>query len=174
MTTTAPKPGLVGVETPASLVRDHAEHRPGAVAMRAKSRGVWREITWSDYWDNVETFAHALIAAGIDEGDRVAIHSENNPEWVFTDIGSIAARAVCMGLYPTNPSVEVEYLLADSGSRLLVVEDQEQADKVLQIPADRLPELERIVYIEQRGVDVYDDPRLISWDDFMAGGREHR
>jgi len=174
MTTTIPQPELVGVETPASLVRDHAEHRPGDVALRVKSRGVWREVTWADYWEQVEIFAHALLSAGIDEGDRVAIHSENNPEWVYTDVGSIAARAVCMGLYPTNPSTEVEYLLADSGSRLLVVEDQEQADKVLQVPADRLPLLERIVYIQQRGVDAYDDPRLMSWDDFMAAGREHR
>ena len=174
MTTTIPGPELVGVETPASLVRDHAERRSGDVALRVKSRGVWREITWADYWEHVETFAHALLASGIDEGDRVAIHSENNPEWVYADVGAIAVRAVCMGLYPTNPSVEVEYLLADSGSRLLVVEDQEQADKVLQVPADRLPSLERIVYIQQRGVDSYDDPRLMSWDDFMAAGREHR
>ncbi len=174
MTTTIPKHELVGVETPASLVRDHAEHRAGDVSLRVKSRGVWREITWAGYWEHVETFAHALLAAGIDEGDRVAIHSENNPEWVYADVGSIAVRAVCMGLYPTNPSAEVEYLLADSGSRLLVVEDQEQADKVLQIPADKVPVLERIVYIQQRGVDAYDDPRLMSWDDFMATGREHR
>ncbi|MCJ7726682.1 MAG: AMP-binding protein, partial [Acidimicrobiia bacterium] len=122
----------------------------------------------------VETFAHALLAAGIEVGDRVAIHSENRPEWVYTDIGSIAARAVCMGLYPTNPAAEVEYLLADSGARMLVVEDQEQADKVLEIPADRLPTLETIVYLEHRGVDVHDDPRLMSWDELMQRGRDHR
>jgi long-chain acyl-CoA synthetase len=89
-------------------------------------------------------------------------------------VGSIAARAVCIGLYPTNPSVEVEYLLFDSGARILVVEDQEQADKVLEIPADRLPALETIVYLEHRGVGVYDDPRLISWDELMQRGRDHR
>ncbi|MCB2223983.1 MAG: AMP-binding protein [Actinobacteria bacterium] len=174
MTTTAPRPTFTGVESPASLLRALAEERPGDVALRVKSRGIWREITWADYWDNVEVFAHALLVAGIDEGDRVAIHSENRPEWVYTDVGSIAARAACMGLYPTNPSAEVEYLLSDSGSRLLVVEDQEQADKVLEVPADRLPALERIVYLEHRGVDVIDDPRLMSWDEFMERGRQHR
>ncbi len=174
MTTTAPSPDLIGVESPASLLRSHALDRGDRVALRVKSRGVWREITWAEYWDNVETFAHALVAAGIDEGDRIAIHSENRPEWVFTDLGSIAARAACVGLYPTNPSAEVEYLLDDCGARILVVEDQEQADKVLEIPAERLPALEHIVYIEQRGVDVYDDSRLMSWDDFMAAGRRHR
>ena len=122
----------------------------------------------------METFGHALLASGIEVGDRVAIHSENRPEWFYTDLGTIAVRAVCMGLYPTNPTSEVKYLLQNSGSRLLVVEDQEQADKVLEIPAAELPLLERIVYIEQRGVDRYSDPRLVSWDDFMEEGRAHR
>ena len=174
MTMTAPPPAAVGVISPAALLRQHTVTRPQAVALREKNQGIWLEITWTEYWDQVETFAHALVAHGIEPGDRVAIHSENRPEWVYTDIGSIAARAACMGLYPTNPTPEVEYLLENSGSRILVVEDQEQADKVLEIPAARLPALERIVYIERRGVDVYDDPRLISWDDFMAAGRDHR
>jgi len=174
MTTTAPRPELVGAETPACLLRDLAASRGGDTALRVKSRGIWREISWAEYWQEAETFAHALIAFGIENGDRVGIHSENRPEWVYTDVGSIAARAVCMGLYPTNPAAEVEYLLVDSGSRVLVVEDQEQADKVLAVPADRLPILELIVYLEHRGVDTYDDPRLISWDDFMQRGRDHR
>ena len=174
MTVTAERPALTGVETPASLLRELAEARPGGVALRVKKRGIWREITWAEYWDQVSVFAHALVALGIDEGDRVAIHSENRPEWVYADVGSIAARTACIGLYPTNPSAEVEYLLADSGSRLLVVEDQEQTDKVLSVPVDRLPHLERIIYIEHRGVDAYDDPRLMSWDEFMERGREHR
>ena len=145
MTVTAERPALTGVETPARLLRELAEARPGSVALRVKKRGIWREITWAEYWDQVSVFAHALIASGIDEGDRVAIHSENRPEWVYADVGSIAARTACIGLYPTNPSAEVEYLLADSGSRLLVVEDQEQADKVLSVPVHRLPHLERII-----------------------------
>jgi long-chain acyl-CoA synthetase len=174
MTMTAPPPAAVGTMTPASLLRGHAETRPDAVALRVKNRGIWREIIWAEYWDRVDTFAHALVSLGIEPGDRVAIHSENRPEWVYTDLGSIAARAACMGLYPTNPTAEVEYLLSNSGSRILIVEDQEQADKVLEIPAERLPTLERIVFVEHRGVDAYDDPRLMSWDDFMAAGREHR
>ncbi len=171
---TATPPGLIGVETPASLLRQLATERADDVALRVKSRGIWREVTWEGYWEQVQIFAQALIASGIDAGDRIAIHSENRPEWVYTDIGSISVRASCVGLYPTNPSAEVAYLLGDCGARLLVVEDQEQADKVLEIPAADLPALERIIYVEQRGVDTYDDPRLMSWDDFMAMGREHR
>jgi long-chain acyl-CoA synthetase len=172
MTTTADRSAAIA--SPASRVRDRAAATPDLVALREKNRGIWREFTWTEYWDRVETFSHALIAAGIQPGDRVAIHSDNRPEWVFTDLGSIAVRAVCMGLYPTNPVAEVEYLLNDSGSRLLVVEDAEQADKVLSIPVSDLQHLEKIIYLEHRGVDAYDDPRLMSWDAFMESGAAHR
>ena len=174
MTTTIEPPITADVESPASVLRSHATTKPDAVGLREKSRGIWVEVTWAEYWEQVETFAHALVSLGVQPGDRVAIHSENRTEWIYTDLGSIAARAACMGLYATNPTAEVHYLLQNSGSRVLIVEDQEQADKVLAVPATDLPELETIVYIEPRGVDVYDDPRLMSWDDFMATGRAHR
>ena len=175
MTSVADAPAAVAsAVTAASRLRQVARERPNDAALRVKNRGIWREISWRDYWDQVGTFGHALLAMGIRPRDRVAIHSENRPEWLFTDVGTIAVRAVCMGLYPTNPTPEVRYLMQDSGSRLLVVEDQEQADKVLAIPAADLPALERIVYVEQRGVDRYTDPRLLSWDAFMAEGRAHR
>ncbi|MEX2323979.1 MAG: AMP-binding protein [Acidimicrobiia bacterium] len=162
------------LNTPAAQLRRRAEEMPTAVALREKNRGIWREVTWAEYWDQAETFAHALIAHGVERGDRIGIHSDNRPEWLYTDLGSLSAGAACMGLYPTNPAAEVQYLLQNSGSRILVVEDEEQADKVLAIPTDVLPALEVIVYLEHRGVDAYDDPRLISWDAFMAAGRAHR
>jgi long-chain acyl-CoA synthetase len=162
------------VRSPAVRLLENAEQWPDGVALREKNRGVWQEVSWSQYWGQVEAFAFALIAHGVEKGDRVAIHSENRTEWLYTDLGCIAAGAICVGLYPTNPTAEVEYLLSNSQSRILVVEDQEQADKVLAIPPDRLPALERIVYLEHRGVDTIEDPRLMSWDDFLAEGRRHR
>ncbi|MPZ86455.1 MAG: AMP-binding protein, partial [Nitriliruptorales bacterium] len=104
---------------------------------------------------------------------RVAIHSENRREWLFSDLGIVSARAITVGLYPTNPKAEVQYLLSNSGSRVLIAEDQEQVDKALAI-ADTLPDLEKIVYVEPRGVRHYDDPRLMSWKDFLELGRSHR
>ena len=90
MTTTAERTGFV---SPASLLRDRAARDPQGVAMREKNRGVWREIDYATYWDSVETFGHALLASDVDPGDRVAIHSDNRPEWLYTDLGSLAAGA---------------------------------------------------------------------------------
>jgi long-chain acyl-CoA synthetase len=144
------------------------------VALRAKDFGIWREVTWSRYWAQAELVGHALLALGVDAGDRVAIHSENRREWLYTDIGAAAVRAVTVGLYPTNPAAEVAYLLSHSATRVLIAEDQEQVDKALAV-LDALPDLERIVYIEPRGIrHRYDNPKLLSWDDFLAMGAEHR
>jgi len=161
------------VATVASMIQHRANDTPDAVAMRQKSLGVWQEIKWSEYWNQIETVAYGLIALGVEPGDRVAIQSENRPEWIAADAACSAIRATCMGLYPTNPAAEVEYLMVDSASKILIAEDQEQVDKALAV-RDRLPELERIIYIEPRGTNRYTDEILMSWDELLEVGDEHR
>ncbi len=107
-------------------------------------------------------------------GDRVSIHSEDRPEWIILDIATVAVRGITVGLYPTNPASEVEYLLSDSGAKVHLAEDQEQADKVMEV-IDALPSLEKIIHVEPRGFrNCDDDPRFVYWDDFLALGRQHR
>ena len=176
MTMTETRPvadGPAPVPTLASRIRSFAEADPFRVCMREKRFGIWQDITWSDYWDRVELVGHALWSLGVRPGDRVAIHAENRPEWLYGDVGTVAIRAITMGLYPTNPAPEVEYLLQDSGSRVLIAEDQEQVDKALAV-IDDCPDLEWIVYVEPRGVREYDHPKLMSWEEFLLRGREHR
>jgi long-chain acyl-CoA synthetase len=161
------------VATVPSRIRDRGLRIPEGVALREKRFGIWQEVTWRGYWEQVELAAHGLAALGVEPGDRVAIHSENRPEWLYADVAAVAVRAMTVGLYPTNPPTEVAYLLADSGAKVLVAEDQEQVDKALEV-ADELPGLERIVYVEPRGVRTYDDPALLSWSELLELGRAHR
>jgi len=162
------------ITTIVTRVRDRAAQSPDGVAMRRKDLGIWQEITWASYWDTILTAAHALLALGVRPGDRVSVQSENRPEWLYLDLATVAVRATTVGLYPTNPVAEVRYLLSHSGAKVHLAEDQEQLDKVIEVSAD-LPELERIVYVETRGVKGrYDDPRLLDWDSLMALGMEHR
>ncbi|MGD2060850.1 MAG: AMP-binding protein, partial [Acidimicrobiia bacterium] len=103
-----------------------------------------------------------------------SIHSEDRPEWVILDIATIAVRAITVGLYPTNPAAEVQYLLSDSGSEVHLAEDQEQADKVMEV-IDTLPALRKIIHVEPRGFRQWrDDDRFLFWDDFLEMGRRHR
>jgi long-chain acyl-CoA synthetase len=163
-----------GATTITTRVRDRAHTMPDRIAMREKDLGFWHEVSWASYWDTVLTVGHALLALGIEPGDRVAVHSENRREWLFTDVATVAVRAMTVGLYPTNPPAEVGYLLSHSGAKLLVAEDQEQVDKALAV-IDQCPALERIVYVEPRGIRYrYDHPKLLAWDDLLALGAEHR
>ncbi|MEU4418936.1 AMP-binding protein, partial [Nocardia salmonicida] len=122
--------------TVATRIRDRAAEMPNAVALREKRLGVWREVTWAAYWQTIVDVGHALLALGVEPGDRVAIQSENRPEWLYVDLATVAIRGVTVGLYPTNPSAEVSYLLSHSGSTVLLAEDQEQVDKALAVTAD--------------------------------------
>jgi long-chain acyl-CoA synthetase len=160
--------------TIASRVRDLAGRAPGLVAMREKDLGIWQEVTWAQYWDTVQPVGHALLALGVEPGDRVAIHSENRREWLYTDVATVSVRAMTVGLYPTNPPAEVGYLLSHSGAKVLVAEDQEQVDKALDV-IDGCPDLKRIIYLEPRGIrHRYDHPKLLAWPEFLALGSEHR
>ncbi|HET8738326.1 MAG TPA: AMP-binding protein [Acidimicrobiia bacterium] len=163
-----------GYRTVAAMVAEWAEKTPDSVAMREKDFGIWQEITWSQFYESVLHAAHGLLALGVREGDRVSIQSEDRPEWIILDIATVAIRAITVGLYPTNPAAEVEYLLTDSGAKVHLAEDQEQADKVMEV-IDRLPDLTRIIHVEPRGFRRWrDDERFVFWDDFLELGRRHR
>ena len=163
-----------GTATVASMARDWARRTPSQVAMREKDFGIWQEYTWERTWELVLDAAHGLLALGVQPTDRVSIQSEDRPEWIILDLATVAIRGITVGLYPTNPTAEVEYLLTDSGSTVHLAEDQEQVDRVLDIEPSKLDRLARVLYCEPRGVRTYEDDRLLYWDDFLAMGREHR
>lgn len=167
-------PTRTGHGTVAAKVRDWAERRPNDVAMREKDLGIWQEITWAQLWEQTLEAAYGLLALGVAPGDRVSIQSEDRPEWIILDLATVAIRGVTVGLYPTNPASEVQYLLADSGSKVHLAEDQEQADKVMEV-IDSLPSLGKIIHAEERGFRSWrNDSRFISWEDFLALGRTRR
>ena len=162
-----------GFATVAQRVRAWADKTPHAVAMREKDFGIWQELTWADLWERIRLAAHGLLALGLEPGDRVSIHSEDRPEWIILDFATVAVRGVTVGLYPTNPATEVQYLLADSGAKIHLAEDQEQADKVMEV-IDSLPALEKIIHVEPRGFRTFrHDSRFIFWDDLLELGRRH-
>jgi long-chain acyl-CoA synthetase len=161
-TTTAPS------SLPALLV-DLAASRPDGVALRKKDLGVWRQYTWSEYARRAARVGLGLRHLGVEAGDRVAVHSENRPAWLLADLGIQGIGAATVGIYPTSPAAEVEYLLSHSESAVVIAEDEEQLDKVMAV-RDRLPALHKIVVVDTRGVRVLDDPMVMTFADLEALG----
>ena len=159
-----------GGMTPSKKIKDTSIRFPNKIAMRYKEFGVWQEATYEDFWKKSNYLSLGLKFFGIQKGDSVAIHSENRPEWFIADIGIQSIGAVSVGLYPTNPSSEVEYLLSHSETKILFAEDQEQVDKALEV-IDQLPQLEKIIYFEDRGLYSYDHPKLMRFDEFLNLGK---
>ena len=156
------------ISLPAKLF-EHAQIRSNNVAIRHKKFGIWREFTWGEYFDIVKSVSFGLYELGVRDGDKVAIHSENRPEWVFADLGAQTLGSVSVGIYPTSPAAEVEYLLSHSEASVLIVEDEEQLDKALEA-WDRLEKLQKIVVIDPRGVNTIDDPRIITFQELLDLG----
>ena len=101
------------------------------LALREKEYGIWNPYSWSHYYETARAVALGLLALGLKPGDRVAIAGENTPEWFYADLGVQMIGAVAVGIYPTNPWVELQYIVRHSGARVVVTGDQEQTDKVL-------------------------------------------
>ena len=156
------------INLPAKLL-EHSQTRPNDVAMRHKRLGIWKEFTWEEYLNKVVSVSLGFYELGVREGDKVAIHSENRPEWVFADLAAQTLGSVSVGIYPTSPASEVEYLLSHSEASVLVVEDEEQLDKALDA-WDRLEKLQKIVVIDPRGVKELNDPRIITFEDLLDLG----
>ena len=159
-----------GGVTPSRRLRDIASRFPERIAFRDKKFGIWNEISYKEFWLQVNYVGCALNYFGIGKSDKVAIHSENRPEWLISDIGAQAIGAISVGLYPTNPPAEVKYLLGHSESQILFAEDQEQVDKALEVLQD-LPDLKKIIYFEDKGLFRYESEKLMKWQDFLEVGK---
>ena len=171
-----------GTMTPESIVFDGCDTLPklfrkrytegaASVAMREKDLGIWRSIAWADYGEAARNAGQGLMAMGLERGDVVSILSETNKEWMFADLGAICAGASSSGVYTTDSAKQLEYIVNDSRSAFLFVENEEQLDKYLQV-RDRVPTLRKVVVMDLEGLRDFDDPMAMSWDDLLELGRQ--
>ncbi len=143
--------------------------RGDRIALRQKVLGIWEEQSWRDLGGHARRIAMALAADGLQPGEVAAILANTRREWSYADYGILLAGGVSSGIYPTDAASQVHYLCADSATRVLFVEDDEQLDKVLEV-RERLPLLSRIVVFEMEGLERLDDPMVMSLEAFEARG----
>ncbi len=140
------------------------------VALREKKKGLWRPISWDEYYTHVQNFCLGLIHLGLQKGDRVSILGDNCPEWLYADLAIQSAGGISVGVYPTNSYLQVKYILDHSQSKFVIVKDQEQADKVLMVK-DELPILEKMIVVDMKGLRKYMEPRMLSFQDVEEIGK---
>jgi long-chain acyl-CoA synthetase len=164
-------PDLSRLDTTAKLLLLNAAHWGDEVALREKAYGIWHVYSWADSRDRVRELTLGLLTQEVRRGDVIGIIGRNRPHWLWAELAAHAVGAMSLGIYEDALAKEVQYLLGYAEARLVFVEDEEQADKLLEI-ADQLPELRRIVYNDPRGMRKYDDPRLMSREQLILAGKE--
>lgn len=157
------------------ILQIRAASHPHALASREKVKGVWRHTTWGEFDTTVRHLAIGLYVLGFRPGDRLAVASENTPQWIFADLACQRLGGACLGIYPTNPRPELRYMLAHSRAKFVVTGDQEQTDKVIAArrDGDGLPDLLATIAVDMKGMWAYDRGGLHSFEDMLALGREN-
>jgi long-chain acyl-CoA synthetase len=146
------------------------ERRGANTAFMAKRNGSWESFSFDWAMTQVRETAFALRTLGYEPGTRIAILSENRPEWATTDFGALASGMVSVPLYTTLIPEQLTYILNDAGARVIFVSTMDHLRTVLSI-RDWLPAVEKVVVFYPE--DLHEDEFVVSLDAFKALGRSH-
>ena len=161
-----------GCESLPQLFRKRCTELGDRLAMREKEFGIWNRFSWDDYYQRAREIGAALMQMGLQPGDVVSIIAENRKEWLFFDMAIMCSGGVTNGVYTTDAPVQVEHICVDSATRFLVVEDEEQLDKYLEVRA-ALPKVEKVIVLEDEGLKTFQDDKVMFMDDVYDLGRAH-
>ena len=161
----------VEINTIPRLFWDSVKSRRERVAMREKDLGIWQEISWSHYGEKAKLTGLALHALGLEKGNVVSIASEGNPEWLYTDMGTIGAGGISSGVYTTDSAAQVKYLVNDSATKFYFAENEEQLDKILEVRGE-CPTLKQIIVYDMEGLNDFHDDQVISYEEFLKVGEK--
>jgi long-chain acyl-CoA synthetase len=151
-----------------AMFLDRARTRAALPMLVAKHSGAWHPIDWTTAADQVCVLAQSLRRIGLNDGDRVALVSENRPEWCIADLAIMAAGLVTVPTYTTNTERDHHHILENSGARAIIVSTAKLAPPLL-AAAMRAPNVEHVIGIEpmrqmQSGMLTFHD-----WSDLTTG-----
>jgi long-chain acyl-CoA synthetase len=149
--------------TLADLLPRSAEMYGSAPAVRFKQGQEWATRSFAEVGETVRALSLGLIDLGVAKGDKVSILANTRAEWTYADFAALSAGATVVPIYQTNSPEECQYVLENSDAKVVVVEDEEQMDKVRKV-RERLPLLEHVI----RMTGASDD--AISFEDLAARG----
>jgi len=160
----------MAIDTLPKQLKENSRVFRDKVALREKRFGIWQSISWNDYYERVRDFALGLHCMGFIPGDRIAIVGDNRPEWIIGELAAQALGGASIGIYQDSVAEEVAYIAVQCDSKFIIVEDQEQVDKLLEI-WDQLTTVHKLIYFDPRGLRTYTDEQLMTFPDVEAMGR---
>lgn len=110
-----------------------AAKNPDGVCFRFVQDGQWASLCWREVRERVIKIAGGLAKLGVKKGDRVAILSKTRYEWTLADLGILAAGGVVVPIYESNIPEQVEFILNDSGAKIVFVENNAQYQKIVEV-----------------------------------------
>ncbi|MEZ4600917.1 MAG: long-chain fatty acid--CoA ligase [Syntrophotaleaceae bacterium] len=158
---------ILKTETLPRAILKLSQKDPDRPALRFKAQGHYLDIPWKLMVHEIRRYAAALLAKGIEQGDRVAIMAPNCPRWVYADLGIMAAGGVTVPVYQTEGMENILHILRDSGSRFLFLYSSLVAQDLAQHLGE-LPDLEMVILLEGRG----ENPAFIEIESFLNHARE--
>ena len=161
-----------GCTTLPQLFRKRCTELGDQIAMREKDFGIWNSYSWTDYYEAAQQLGAAMMALGLKPGEVVSVLAENRKEWLFFDFAIMCCGGITNGIYTTDSPMQLEHICVDSATRILVVEDEEQLDKYLEV-RDKLPMIEKVIVLEDEGLKTFSDPKVMFIDDMYQLGRDN-
>ena len=150
------------------LLYDAGKGREDKALYQQKENGVYKTYTYKEIIDKVRSLSKALINEGLKENEKLAIFSQNNLNWAIIDYATLSASLVDVPIYPTLLPSTVEFILNDSESQMIFVENLELLKKIFEIPDNKL-NVKKIVLMSN---ESHDDKRVVGFDDFLNSGRD--
>ncbi len=159
----------VDKETFPRLLLKHAKERPNQAAMREKDLGIWQTFTWADVAAQVKSVANAFLDLGVKKGEHVGIVGENRPRLYIAMMAAQSVGGIPVPMYQDAVAQEMVHVLKDADLRIVVVENQEQVDKMLEV-REQVPALELLVYDYPRGLRNYKEDMICSFEQIVERG----
>jgi len=154
------------------LVRLNYSRRKQKVALMKKSLGIWQTYPWEELYFKVKHAFFGLKSLGLERGDKVCILGTSDPEWYIAEFSTQSAGGVAVGIIADCTSAEVKYLVDFCDAKFVIVNDQEQVDKMLEIKTD-VPKVRKVVYWDTKGMWAYEDNWLLSFGELLALGKDY-
>lgn len=151
------------------IFRNQVEKSRDIIFLRIRDANkAWKEFSYGDISGQMDALASYFLKKGIQPNDKIAIYSDNRPEWVVSDLAALAIGAADVTVYPTNSGPEAEYILNDSRAKICMCAGKFQVDNLLK-QKEQLMYLQEIIVFDNLD---YKDPMVVKFSDALQSGQQ--